>query len=133
MSTLMKNDKTIAGLVESDRGSVSVTADGTKTYATLLNELANAADLTKITKNSLVRIVTNGGEESVWNVTTFNAYGFRIAVISTSSGAIVTTCGQVYKTLSNCSMARTLVNSSGTTFQDQTSTAPSARTITLCY
>lgn len=41
-----------------DRGSVSVTADGVKTYGTLLNELQALVDYTKVTDYSYLKIGT---------------------------------------------------------------------------
>lgn len=48
MSVLMKNDEMLAALVPGEE-SVSVTADGVKTYATLLNELFTLVDFSKVT------------------------------------------------------------------------------------
>lgn len=56
MSTLMKNDKTIAGLVESDKGSVSVTANGNKTNTAMFGELAALLDFSKLTNKSTLRL-----------------------------------------------------------------------------
>ncbi len=47
MSCLMFDDEAVAGLIP-ERGSVSVTADGAKTYGTLLSELYALVDRNKI-------------------------------------------------------------------------------------
>lgn len=59
MSTLYAIGKDIIGTQYSpnpNSNSVSVVADGTKTYATLLNELYNLIDYDRVTNNSVVTI-----------------------------------------------------------------------------
>ena len=55
MSVLMKNEQMLAGLVPSEE-SVSVTADGSKTYSTLFNELWALIDTNKVGAEAKLQI-----------------------------------------------------------------------------
>ena len=63
MAVLMKNNEMLAALVPSEE-SVSVTADGSKTFATLLNELQALVDYSKISRNSV--LLTYGSGENTF-------------------------------------------------------------------
>ena len=55
MSVLMKNEEMLAGLVPSEE-SVSVTADGVKTYSQLLDALFAQIDFAKVTRHSVLQV-----------------------------------------------------------------------------
>lgn len=59
MSVLMKNEQMIAGLVPSEE-SVSVTADGVKTYAQLFDALYALIDGSKINHTSVLKAGISG-------------------------------------------------------------------------
>ena len=65
MSCLMFDDEAVAGLIP-ERESVSVTADGTKTYAQLFNSLFSLIDLSKVSANS--KLVRSNPNILVWNI-----------------------------------------------------------------
>ena len=52
MSNLLAYGDKVVGVVARDNGSVSIMADGVKTYAQLFNELFAMVDRDKISKNS---------------------------------------------------------------------------------
>lgn len=82
MPTLMEGTNPIAGLIP-DRGSVSVTGNGVKTYATLLNELFATLDLTKVTQHS--KVVYSGNVYTIENIRSD-----RLVVIHTEATATAT-------------------------------------------
>lgn len=71
-----------------DRGSVSVTADGVKTYDTLLTELYAAVDASKISRMSKLSILYASGAEETYSVMYIdrvgNEYEFSVAQGSNS-------------------------------------------------
>ena len=70
MSVLMKNDEMLAALVPSEE-SVSVTADGVKSYSTLLNELFALIDTSKMRDTSYLR--TDGVNQAYIIIAPFTA------------------------------------------------------------
>lgn len=119
MSTLMKNDKTIAGLVESDRGSVSVTADGTKTLSTLLNELFALIEYDKVSLNTKFKI---GAQ--LYHIATMSSVLYRFGV-TTVSGANVAMYALSISASGSVSYA-TAISSNGTVYyNNESSSTPS--------
>lgn len=55
------NCDTVTVMSQIAKGSVSVTANGSKTYGTLLAELANKIDFTKVSMNSILEITSANG------------------------------------------------------------------------
>lgn len=69
MSVLMKNEQMIAGLVPSEE-SVSVTADGVKTYATLLNELQALVNYSKVSSNAVL-VTLDPSEKTIYRLSQY--------------------------------------------------------------
>lgn len=99
------------------KGSVSVTADGTKTYATLLNELFALVDYNKVTGKSYLN-----SDGVIFQITYNNstAYQFSRAEVSSNSNRI-----QMMIIQSTNSIYRTVL---GTAFTNDSSTVPASGT-----
>lgn len=69
-----------------DKGSVSVTADGVKTLKTLLQELYDSIDKSKITEHSCVKHWTWSSGYSVYNLVYGESNFYRFTSISIDSG-----------------------------------------------
>ena len=71
-----------------NKGSVSVTANGTKTYSQMLSELKALIDFSKVSARSYMRIIT-GSYSECYNVLAFNTVDYAVMCSSTTdSGGI---------------------------------------------
>lgn len=91
-----------------DRGSVSVTGDGSKTYAQLLNELYALVDLSKISKSSVLQIQSSGG--------------FNNAVLNTGTSSSLTFTWSYARQNGGSEVRQYLVSSTSGYYQTQGST-----------
>ena len=111
--------------------SVSVTADGTKTWGTLLNELYALVDNTKLTfKTSFLVAAPTNNSYSVLSAYTSTSLTFSRNLVATNSRMITTTH---YMTASSSAYREALFNTSGNTFSDNTSSVPASGTVLLIY
>ena len=136
MSTLYAIGKDVIGTQYSpnpNSNSVSVVADGTKTYATLLNELYALIDFSKVTRNTFV-ISTWGTTEYKFEVETIGASNLVLTKSRTTNG---NTYVETYTIANNSSsyIATTITNSGATSSDKSTNVVPSGYGIkfTLYY
>lgn len=120
-------DEIVAG-----KGSVSVTADGVKTYAGVLNDLFAAANTAKITKDSII-VMEQSGAEYVYN-DTYNGSGVYMFGTTTGGSSGVGT-EAIYLHSSTSQYAGSAISGPNTcTFNDRTATTcPSGTKFTLYY
>ena len=113
-----------AVFVPEPQESVSVTADGVKTWGELLNELLVSIDSSKMTDNSL--FVLNSGLVAVINNRLSNAYRYSCLFISNNQIVL-----QQFELRSNDSV---FYQVSGTSFSNRSSEKPvNGRTLTIYY
>lgn len=109
-----------------DKGSVSVTADGVKTNATLLNELYALFDWTKVTKDSKI-VRYRSADIAVYNIRVAN-----------STNGLYDNCGvtntnTTYIEEVRISASSTIHFMNGTTHTDASSSVQSAGTVFTLY
>ena len=112
-----------------NRGSVSVTVDGVKTYAELFAELYALIDSDKVKRNTILRL---GG--SIYSITAIGSSDYRFGNVSTSDVQIVCESA-VVGPISRAHFWKFSVNSSGNiSYNDATNNVPSSGyTILLSY
>jgi len=125
--TLLAYGDKVIGVVAKDNGSVSITADGVKTYSALFDELYANVDRNKTTPNSMLSV---GNQILCVANMTANDISFSRAYTGGSyaeiSSAVLKTSSSLYRRMS--------MNTSGNTYNDNSSVVPSASTvITLTY
>lgn len=82
-------DNTIFPCSKSDKGSISVTGNGSKTLGTLLNELFALADASKITTNSYILTADRNKWVYTYKNASGNEFHYNYSIV-TSSGLSVT-------------------------------------------
>lgn len=109
-----------------NKGSVSVTADGVKTYGALLNELFNLADRDKISSTSALRIY--GNNYNYKNYQLFVRYNDRLKFSASDvSGASDVYVESIFLRANNASAYTwSHTKTSGTTFTDETNGVPAS-------
>ena len=111
----------VAGKV--DRGSVSVTADGVKTYGTLLSELFTLTDAAKFTPfTKIIFYDTNSGYQTVYTarlLTSSSGYFYYVGILGTGVATIEVLLS---------SSPHYLVNNNGS-YTDRTGTVPTSGVI----
>ena len=90
-----------------DRGSVKITADGVKTYVTLLNELFALLDLDKVSPASIIRIGSSMHNLSIATSADLDYGG--VYVLSDGSYTVI---GSVYLSATASKFIRVNVNTS---------------------
>ena len=109
-------------------GSVSVTADGVKTYATILNELYGLADLTKISAKSYIDYC-NVNYHELFSLQIMNANSVYVFACITSSASGI--LAEIYTVRSSSSSYEDVY---GSTVTNKSTQVPvSGRVFTLYY
>lgn len=110
--------------------AVSVTADGVKTWGTLLNELYTKIDVNKIALHSLL-VINNA---SVLGITSINSSALRFDNSVSLGTATYVSNITISGTLADCKNKSTTITSNSTSVSDISNNAPDAGdTITLYY
>ena len=114
-------------LVYEDKGSVSVSADGIKSYAQLFNDLRSLVDMSKVTTNA--RLVIKGTTTIVYRL--FTNDGSEMTFTSTSTSNNTVTVDRIHVSTSSkwlrCQITTT------PTYSDRSSTVVSGNTFTIEY
>lgn len=110
-------------------GSVSVTADGIKTYRTLLNELASLMDGTKITTHSTMEIGS-----LVLHVSRYSSTPYRYGSVDTANTTSVRVFGvSLSPALSSCHYTVNTLGSSNTVDSQDSNIPTSGDKLTVHY
>lgn len=110
-----------------DKGSVSVTADGTKTIAQLLVQLAGLVDFSKLNEESVMHF-----SDSVLPIYSYSNGNFKFNNVYTSSNVFNTTTHEVKNGVGTSYLSTTGTN--GTSFTNRSSVAMTAgNKITIIY
>lgn len=114
---------------ETESDSVSVTADGVKTYAQLLNSFYSLLDRSKIDDKSYVEFVKPNGAK--YTVPLTCEYSNALLFTGTTEYAANTMYYRVFKLATSSSFMEERSNSSDTVYESQV--VPSGTTLTLYY
>lgn len=109
-----------------NRGSVSVTADGVKTYAQLFNELAGLADYSKFSPNATLTIGSG-----IWNLNSLSNGYYYFSTSGLSGGNMETDVVELTSaSVSACHFYNTVIQSnSNVTFTDYSNSVLPAGTV----
>lgn len=123
-------DKTIIGAINElvasvEAGEVSVTADGVKTVAQLLNELATKIDFTKVRHTTMVESVSTSGFHGVYKMYSYN-YTDEIFVESSRASANFVADSLYIKAASSFSKRMEIAAGGTISYTDASSSVPTA-------
>ena len=111
--------------------SVSVTADGVKTFAILLNELYALIDENKVTRNTKIVRAYNG-IEFVYSINRIQSNNYNFTTVRNTTADCTT--ATLWFSATNSAAIEVIMTPSGTTLNPQTSTVLSeGTTFTLYY
>lgn len=126
-------DQTIIGAINElaasvEAGEVSVTADGVKTVAQLLNELATQIDFSKIRHTSMVEIVSTSGFHGVYKMYSYNHTDEILVETSRASSNFVADSLYI-KASSSFSKRMEIASGGAISYTDTSSGVPTSGTV----
>lgn len=115
---------------EIERGSVSVTADGVKTYQTLLSELFALISFSKVNNNTTLVI-----DKDIYSISKISSTNYRFGMVNSASasGVAIYSISLVSSSSSCHYTALDCTNNGNTVTSLQTNVATSGIKITLYY